>query len=275
MANHAIPNRSAAERPAHPVICPRSLDGRAPVPPSCAVAARAEQPCALRVASGNADTRRCPEAAPGRPRAERAHPGQPRNLHLCAAAVAAVQQPPGTQPCARGTPRVSISGICSTASRCTNRSCTCGTRRSSTWSSGSTRRSWSITAMTNTERFEARTGRRSRLRRRGSCGRADLVFTVSPGLRARRVDLNPNTFVVRNGVDADYFARALAPEHRRRTRHRVDSAADHRLHLASRARVLRLGSPSRSAPQAPGVVARRHRSRKPAAGVRRRGPRSS
>jgi glycosyltransferase involved in cell wall biosynthesis len=42
--------------------------------------------------------------------------------------------------------------------------------------------------------------------------RADLVFTVSPGLRARRIDLNPNTFVVRNGVDADYFATALAPE---------------------------------------------------------------
>ena len=42
--------------------------------------------------------------------------------------------------------------------------------------------------------------------------RADLVFTVSPGLRERRIDLNPNTFVVRNGVDADYFAKALAPE---------------------------------------------------------------
>lgn len=42
--------------------------------------------------------------------------------------------------------------------------------------------------------------------------RADLVFTVSPGLRERRVALNPNTFVVRNGVDAAYFARALAPE---------------------------------------------------------------
>lgn len=41
--------------------------------------------------------------------------------------------------------------------------------------------------------------------------RADLVFTVSPGLRARRVGVNPNTFVVRNGVDADYFGRALAP----------------------------------------------------------------
>ena len=42
--------------------------------------------------------------------------------------------------------------------------------------------------------------------------RADLVFTVSPGLRERRIELNPNTFVVRNGVDADYFAKALAPE---------------------------------------------------------------
>lgn len=42
--------------------------------------------------------------------------------------------------------------------------------------------------------------------------RADLVFTVSPGLRERRVGLNPNTFVVRNGVDADYFAKALAPQ---------------------------------------------------------------
>jgi glycosyltransferase involved in cell wall biosynthesis len=42
--------------------------------------------------------------------------------------------------------------------------------------------------------------------------RADLVFTVSPGLRARRIGLNPNTFVVRNGVDAEYFAKALAPE---------------------------------------------------------------
>jgi glycosyltransferase involved in cell wall biosynthesis len=42
--------------------------------------------------------------------------------------------------------------------------------------------------------------------------RADLVFTVSPGLRERRVRVNPNTFVVRNGVDADHFATALAPE---------------------------------------------------------------
>jgi glycosyltransferase involved in cell wall biosynthesis len=42
--------------------------------------------------------------------------------------------------------------------------------------------------------------------------RADLVLTVSPGLRARRLELNPNTFVVRNGVDADYFAKALAPD---------------------------------------------------------------
>jgi glycosyltransferase involved in cell wall biosynthesis len=42
--------------------------------------------------------------------------------------------------------------------------------------------------------------------------RADVVFTVSPGLRERRVHLNPNTFVVRNGVDADSFAKALAPE---------------------------------------------------------------
>lgn len=42
--------------------------------------------------------------------------------------------------------------------------------------------------------------------------RADLVFTVSPGLRDRRVGQNPQTFVVRNGVDADYFGTALAPE---------------------------------------------------------------
>jgi glycosyltransferase involved in cell wall biosynthesis len=42
--------------------------------------------------------------------------------------------------------------------------------------------------------------------------RADLVFTVSPGLRERRLELNPNTYVVRNGVDADYFAKAQAPE---------------------------------------------------------------
>jgi len=42
--------------------------------------------------------------------------------------------------------------------------------------------------------------------------RADVVFTVSPGLRERRLELNPNTHVVRNGVDADYFAKALAPE---------------------------------------------------------------
>jgi len=41
--------------------------------------------------------------------------------------------------------------------------------------------------------------------------RADLVFTVSPGLRERRVEVNPNTFVVRNGVDADHFAGALDP----------------------------------------------------------------
>lgn len=41
--------------------------------------------------------------------------------------------------------------------------------------------------------------------------RADLVFTVTPGLRERRVGLNPQTFVVRNGVDADYFGTALAP----------------------------------------------------------------
>lgn len=42
--------------------------------------------------------------------------------------------------------------------------------------------------------------------------RADLVFTVSPGLRERRLAANPNVFVVRNGVDADHFAAALAPE---------------------------------------------------------------
>jgi glycosyltransferase involved in cell wall biosynthesis len=42
--------------------------------------------------------------------------------------------------------------------------------------------------------------------------RADLVFTVSPGLRERRIELNPNTYVVRNGVDADFFAKAQAPE---------------------------------------------------------------
>ena len=42
--------------------------------------------------------------------------------------------------------------------------------------------------------------------------RADLVFTVTPGLRDRRVRQNPRTFVVRNGVDADFFGSALAPE---------------------------------------------------------------
>lgn len=42
--------------------------------------------------------------------------------------------------------------------------------------------------------------------------RADVVFTVSSGLRERRVGMNPNTFVVHNGVDADSFATALAPE---------------------------------------------------------------
>ena len=41
--------------------------------------------------------------------------------------------------------------------------------------------------------------------------RADLVFTVSPGLRDRRIGSNPRTFVVRNGVDADFFGTALAP----------------------------------------------------------------
>ena len=56
----------------------------------------------------------------------------------------------------------------------------------------------------NREKIEAQEARLLR--------RADLVFTVSPGLRARRIDLNPNTFVVRNGVDADSFAKALAPD---------------------------------------------------------------
>jgi glycosyltransferase involved in cell wall biosynthesis len=42
--------------------------------------------------------------------------------------------------------------------------------------------------------------------------RADVVFTVSTGLRERRVGMNPNTHVVHNGVDADSFAAALAPE---------------------------------------------------------------
>jgi glycosyltransferase involved in cell wall biosynthesis len=56
----------------------------------------------------------------------------------------------------------------------------------------------------NREQLEAQEARLLR--------RADLVFTVSPGLRERRVGLNPRTFVVRNGVDADYFGKALASE---------------------------------------------------------------
>ena len=56
----------------------------------------------------------------------------------------------------------------------------------------------------NREQLEAQEARLLR--------RADLVFTVSPGLRERRLSQNPQTFVVRNGVDADYFGTALAPE---------------------------------------------------------------
>ncbi len=56
----------------------------------------------------------------------------------------------------------------------------------------------------NREQLEAQEARLLR--------RADLVFTVSPGLRERRVEANPNTFVVRNGVDANHFATALDPE---------------------------------------------------------------
>jgi glycosyltransferase involved in cell wall biosynthesis len=56
----------------------------------------------------------------------------------------------------------------------------------------------------NREQLEAQEARLLR--------RADLVFTVSPGLRERRVSQNPQTFVVRNGVDADYFGTALAPD---------------------------------------------------------------